>query len=139
MNVDCMPPRKPDHCLCGEPLPRRKSDGQVSPSRRWCRPSCGDDVVANHQWTAARARALRRSGYKVRYGCRHYPCRHCSVLTTAPEVNHIVPLVGSHRGWSCLNHEANLEVLCHDCHARVTREQRRSRAAAAASTKPTTA
>jgi hypothetical protein len=39
------------------------------------------------------------------------------------EVNHIQPLAGSYRLVSCLNHQVNLEVLCHRCHAAVTREQ----------------
>jgi 5-methylcytosine-specific restriction endonuclease McrA len=65
-----------------------------------------------------------RGGRRSRIGRVHaYLCAHCRQPTTAPEVNHIVPVVGGNRSATCLNHEENLEVLCHSCHLDATAQQ----------------
>lgn len=63
---------------------------------------------------------------------RGYRCAKCGGLTEAPEVNHIIPVVGGNRSVSCLNHEENLEVLCHSCHVPTTKAQAEARRAAVA-------
>lgn len=69
-----------------------------------------------------------RGGRRSRIGRVHaYLCAHCRQPTTAPEVNHIVPVVGGNRSATCLNHEENLEVLCHSCHVPTTRRQAEAR------------
>lgn len=45
-------------------------------------------------------------------------------LHTQLEVDHIIPLNGSPRGKTCLNHQTNLRVVCHRCHLILTAEQR---------------
>jgi hypothetical protein len=45
----------------------------------------------------------------------------------ALEVNHIEPRQGGGYAHGCHHHQANLETLCHRCHARVTARQRRER------------
>lgn len=54
---------------------------------------------------------------------RGYRCALCGQLTEEPEVNHIKPVLGGHRSVTCLNHEENLEVLCHTCHLGATAQQ----------------
>ena len=45
----------------------------------------------------------------------------------ALEVNHIEPRRGGGYAHGCHHHQANLETLCHRCHARVTARQQRAR------------
>jgi len=134
--LPCMPPRADGRCVCGELLPKRR-DGELSRSRRWCGKKCAGQTTLRHYWPAARSAALarnRRAG-----GC----CNHCGAVDPGKrpdgkryryrsrfEVNHIVPLEGAYRGWSCLNHPDNLETLCHSCHLRVTNAQRLRRRSA---------
>ncbi len=135
--VACMPPRVEGRCVCGAPLPAGK-DGVVSPRRRWCGKTCADTATLRHFWSQARTAALTRNRRAGGW------CDHCGVPDPGKrpdgkryryrshfEVNHIVPLVGAYRGWSCLNHPDNLEVLCHACHVYVTNQQRASRRLAA--------
>jgi 5-methylcytosine-specific restriction endonuclease McrA len=51
-------------------------------------------------------------------------CRRCGEIAARPEVNHIEPVNGGPRHFTCRNHQDNLEVLCHECHVVVTSEQR---------------
>jgi 5-methylcytosine-specific restriction endonuclease McrA len=72
-------------------------------------------------------------GRPSRIGRVHaYLCARCRQPTTAPEVNHIVPVVGGNRSATCMNHEENLEVLCHSCHVPTTKRQAAERRAAVA-------
>ena len=60
-------------------------------------------------------------------GQNWYRCKMCLQLTRDPEVNHITPRNGKGYGNGCWNHQDNLEVLCHDCHVKVTMWQGRAR------------
>lgn len=46
---------------------------------------------------------------------------------TSLEVNHIEPRRGAGYAHGCHHHQANLETLCHRCHARVTARQQAER------------
>lgn len=48
------------------------------------------------------------------------------------EVHHRVPLLGQPRSMTCYNHQANLVVLCHDCHGDTHHPNRHDRARIAA-------
>lgn len=122
--VDCME-ETPDAyarglCMCGCALPVGKN-GKRNPNRTWCSKGCVDRVLGNHEWGHARAAALERVG-RNRDG---WACEMCGVKTLWPEVNHKEPLRGGVRQKTCLNHQDNLEVLCHSCHLGVTAEQRK--------------
>ncbi len=110
---------------CRKALPPRRT--------AYCSDKHASEFERNHVWSAARRAARRRS---------RWACEQCglkpSELRKDPrarsafsrhelrlEVNHIQPLVGAYRGVTCLNHQSNLEVLCHRCHVAVTSEQRR--------------
>lgn len=125
--TSCMPGRTDGFCLCGNPLPRKKN-GEISAARVWCEPKCADRVMDQHSWTGARHAALKRN----RQADEGLHCERClrgfGDWRDTPEVNHIIPLVGADRVWTCANHEDNLEVLCHSCHLIVTAEQREARA-----------
>ena len=125
---------------CGTPL--------VGRQQRWCANGCDQLYWQNHRWNQARACALSRArvyGWRrrwvgplnsdggVRLAWTHlgHRCAHCGTTTTAPEVNHISPALGRHGQESCIHHQDNLEVLCHDCHLDVTRAQRAARTALA--------
>ena len=112
---------------CRAELPPRHS--------AYCSAKHAQEFERNHMWFAARRAARRRA---------RWTCERCgfkpSVVRKDPaarrlyarhelrlEVNHILPLVGAYRIVSCLNHQTNLEVLCHRCHASVTRDQRHER------------
>ncbi len=109
------------------------------PPRRtaYCSDKHAREFERNHVWLAARRAARRRA---------RWACERCgfkpSEIRKDPEarraytrhelrleVNHILPLVGTYRTVSCLNHQTNLEVLCHRCHLVATREQREAVAA----------
>ena len=87
----------------------------TGPKAWFCNKRCRDAWVINHWWTNARQFALLRS---------HDRCRRCSG-TDRLEVNHIVPRRGKPMTRSCIHHQSNLEVLCHDHHVEVTGHQRR--------------
>ena len=90
----------------------------------------------DHVWADARRYARRRAkwacercGFKpgdVRKDPqrRRLYARHVLRL----EVNHIQALGGRYRGVTCLNHQENLEVLCHSCHVQMTGAARVTRA-----------
>ena len=123
-------------------LCRLASCRMALPPRRtaYCSDKHAREFQRNHVWSAARQAARRRS----RWACERCGLRP-SVMRKNPdvhrafsrrelrlEVNHIQPLVGAYRGVTCLNHQSNLEVLCHRCHVAVTSEQRRLTVASAA-------
>ncbi len=100
----------PGHCAvatCAKPLPRRR--------RRWCSDQCSRVYGQNHDWGNARMAARRRDGYK---------CVRCESKEKI-EVNHIIPRRGRGYGTGCQHHQTNLETLCHNCHVRITNEQRK--------------
>lgn len=99
-----------NHCHCGNRLTGRQ--------RRYCSRQCSRDNRNNHRWTQARAEALEKATW--------YACAHCEHLFQRHDiqVNHIIPCLGKHSIWGCHHHQSNLEVLCKDCHATVTAEQR---------------
>jgi hypothetical protein len=104
------------------------------PPRRtaYCCNKHAREFERNHVWFAARQAARRRA---------KWACEQCGFKPTQVrkdpqarsgflrhelrlEVNHIHPLAGAYRGVTCLNHQSNLEVLCHRCHVAMTSEQR---------------
>lgn len=102
-------PFKPHHrrCnWCAKKLPKRK--------QKWCSIACSRAYHNNHHWNSARKLAKIRDGYK---------CVKCGD-TKALEVNHIDPCLGKHNEDGCWHHVSGLETLCHDCHLRVTKQQR---------------
>lgn len=101
---------------CGRALTGRLTWFCRAPA--WCRVA----YLANHDWTMAKGIALRRSGdgYKRTARCIRPDCEMPFL-----EVNHIVPRKGQGYQMGCHHHQDNLEVLCHDHHVEVTREQRR--------------
>ena len=100
------------------------------PPRRtaYCSARHAREFERNHLWFAARRVARRRA----RYSCERCAFRPAHIRGDPEarrryarhelqlEVNHVVPLPGAYRLVSCANHQANLEVLCHACHALVT-------------------
>jgi hypothetical protein len=105
------------------------------PSRRtaYCSDKHARDFERNHVWLYARRAARRRAGWACeRCGFKPSEIRKDPLARRAYsrhelrlEVNHILPLAGSYRAVTCLNHQTNLEVLCRRCHLTVTRDQRR--------------
>jgi hypothetical protein len=126
------------HVTCADlsqPVCRLASCRTTLPPRRtaYCSDKHAREFARDHVWSDARNAAKRRS---------KWACERCgfkpSVVRKDPEarasysrhelrleVNHIQPLVGTYRGVTCLNHQSNLEVLCHRCHVAITNEQRR--------------
>jgi len=111
-------------CLwCRRPLNGRKA--------LCCSPTCTAAFSTNHFWSAAAPEALRRA---------HSTCLRCGrqpfwasrdwtpgaglregvnpddLVRIFLEVHHRVPLLGQPRSMTCYNHQANLLVLCSDCH-----------------------
>lgn len=134
----------------------RWCDAPVAPGFAWCGNRCEDEYRANHWWDHARRAALARDGHRcVRCGLgpgaeaaaralarvllRLGPFDAARLWATEAwrdldlacqvEVNHVVPRVGAGYGSGCHHHLDGLETLCHRCHAGVTTEQRRLRAA----------
>jgi hypothetical protein len=104
------------------------------PPRRtaFCSDKHAVEFERNHVWMAARRAARRRARWACER-CGFKPSearkdpearRRYSRAELRLEVNHIAPLAGSYRTVTCLNHQSNLEVLCHRCHLLATREQR---------------
>lgn len=115
------------------------------PKRFYCSDACRVEFERNHFWGTARTAALYRSaifgleevpneGWRGSEGQHHpllrYICPRCE-QPGAFEVNHVIPLLGGPRQFTCLNHLDNLEALCHACHVTVTNYQRTQRAIAA--------
>ena len=104
------------------------------PPRRtaYCSDKHAREFERNHVWLFARRAARRRAGWACqRCGFKPSEVRRDPIARRVYsryelrlEVNHILPLVGSYRSVTCLNHQGNLEVLCHVCHLAVTKEQR---------------
>lgn len=137
MSVRCdalvWPERSERRCDgCGDALTGRQ--------RRWCSDDCANLYWTNHRFNRAREACRERSVARYRlveiygpdgtverqcYVPTHWRCAHCGRHTPFPEVNHIRPAMGAHAAESCIHHQDNLEVLCGDCHAVVTRRQRR--------------
>ncbi len=90
--------------------------------RRWhtdrCRLKYQHSLLDNHYWSYARKAAKKRDKVCVTCGS-----------DIKLEVNHRIPLVGSGYGPSHAHHLENLQVLCHQCHVKVTSAQRRMRKA----------
>lgn len=92
---------------------------------RWCSEACSKWWYENHTWTGAKSVAKKRTLIKrERGGWTWYRCEHCEAPTTSPEVNHKTPVLGAHGVNGCHHHNDGLEVLCHECHLKVTRAQR---------------
>ena len=103
--------RKPGVCRkkgCGKTLTGRQT--------RWCSKACATWFTNQHRWTNARRQAKSLVA--------HYKCAKCDGFFKTVEVNHIKPCVGE-RGWSCHHHQINLEVVCKNCHKKITAEQRK--------------
>ena len=77
----------------------------LKPRRSTCGGDCRKTFEVNHFWWAARRECLRRTNNL---------CARC--WKQADEVNHIKPISGGIRWITCLNHQENLEALCHSCH-----------------------
>jgi hypothetical protein len=117
---------------CGNGL-----SGQI----RWCSITCEQQYLRNHNWNMARQAALERDDHCcVKCGWMPEACGYLdngqfvlwsrSNLTLEPEanwleVNHIIPRRGAGYDFGCHHHLATLETLCHQCHVKVTRRQRR--------------
>ena len=104
------------------------------PPRRtaYCSDNHAREFERDHVWSAARRAARRRAKWACeRCGFKPSEIRKDANARSAfsrhelrLEVNHIQPLVGTYRGVTCLNHQGNLEVLCHRCHIAATKEQK---------------
>jgi hypothetical protein len=113
-----------------EPLCRLASCRQPLAGRRtaYCSDKHALEFQRDHVWSDARRAARRRA---------KWACERCGFKPSEVkkdelrralyrrhelrlEVNHIQPLGGRYRGVSCLNHQSNLEVLCHSCHLLAT-------------------
>jgi hypothetical protein len=109
---------------CRAPLPPRRT--------AYCCDRHAREFERNHVWLAARRAARRRArwacercGFKPSEVRKDREARRAfSRFELRLEVNHILPLAGSYRSVTCLNHQTNLEVLCHRCHLLVTKDQR---------------
>lgn len=112
---------------CRRPLPARR--------RAYCSDAHARQFTRNHVWLEARKAARRRARWACeRCGFKPSTVKKDAVARTLYarvelrlEVNHILPLGGAYRGVTCLNHQTNLEVLCHRCHVAVTETQRLNR------------
>jgi hypothetical protein len=101
-------------------LPRRRT--------AYCCAKHAREWERNHVWFAARQAARRRARWACeRCGFKPLQVRRDPQARAAfsrhelrLEVNHIQPLGGAYRRVTCLNHQSNLEVLCHRCHLAVT-------------------
>jgi hypothetical protein len=96
--------------------------------RAYCSDRHAREFERNHVWSAARRAARRRANWSCeRCGFKPSDVRKDPVRRRLfnrhelrLEVNHIQALGGRYRQVNCLNHQENLEVLCHDCHRLVT-------------------
>lgn len=128
---------------CGKAL---VNTGYACRAKKSVQPPHLQEYNRNHYWGQARYAALRRDdnkcvkcGYQEQYRCPEcggslYGGRWCRGCRREPgrgplEVNHIIPRNGNKDDNSCFHHLDNLETLCHDCHVKETRVQRRHRKA----------
>lgn len=72
---------------------------------RWCSLDCSNDTLANHMWTMARFRSMKRTDHR---------CEQCGAQPV--QVHHVVPCLGAHGEYSCKHHQTNLTPLCHEHH-----------------------
>lgn len=79
----------------------------------------GDVIEPAHFITAGRWVALCSMCFKP-----EHPYDHPDYRKRELKVDHIIPLDGGIRGTTCRNHQENLRVICHECHLKVTAEQR---------------
>ncbi len=138
--------------LCWEPDCRKPL---AKYARKWCGEHGGRFQIwlRNHKWWAARDYVLLKAcirehpkgaAYLKKYGPRNdgygphrfwqepckLQCALCGSITESPEVDHMIPMNGDERSSEdCRHHVSNLRVLCHRCHAGVTRRQAFGRAA----------
>jgi hypothetical protein len=113
-----------------ESLCRLASCRGALPPRRtaYCSDRHAREFERDHVWLFARRAARRRARWACeRCGFKPSEIRKDPIARRAfsrhelrLEVNHILPLAGSYRSVTCLNHQTNLEVLCHRCHQAVT-------------------
>lgn len=113
-----------------EPLCRLASCRKPLEGRRtaYCSDKHAQEFERNHVWPAARRAARRRAGW----GCERCGFKPSEARQDPErrrlfrrhelrlEVNHIQALGGRYRRVTCLNHQSNLEVLCHACHLLMT-------------------
>lgn len=101
------------------------------------RNSCRKQWRRNHQWTLAKAAALRRDGYHcVRLGCGIGPVPRAGAVKGRVEVNHRTSVAATARAaglttatalrskTGCWNHLDGLETLCIAHHHEETARQR---------------
>jgi hypothetical protein len=122
-----------DYVTCvdvSEPLCRLASCRAPLDGRRsaYCSDQHAREFARHHVWANARTAARRRA----KWACERCGFKPADVKKDPErrflfrrhelrlEVNHIHPLGGRYRGVTCLNHQENLEVLCHSCHLLVT-------------------
>lgn len=89
----------------------------------YCSEPCQLAFDREHFWNMARGEAIRRNA-RVHGG--KPSCVRCGIqesMDVVLEVNHIEPVRGGPRNGTCLNHQENLELLCHPCHVLATEEQ----------------
>ncbi len=140
--------KRQDRCIvphCGKSLPPRR--------RRYCSNECAIWWPNNHYWTMAAGAAMKHNRevnsiavklkswngheferiiaccsrcHKPPLGEYEEGVTHREALDSRLEIDHIIPLNGSARSTTCLNHQENLRVVCHKCHLELTREQRKS-------------
>ena len=131
--MTALPPSWRDFVTCvdlSEQLCRLASCRTPLEGRRtaYCSDKHAREFQRDHVWADARRAARRRA---------KWACERCGFkpneIKKDPErrliftrhelrleVNHIQPLGGRYRGVTCLNHQENLEVLCHRCHVLAT-------------------
>jgi hypothetical protein len=105
---------------CRAPLEGRRS--------AYCSDKHARKFQRDHVWAVARRAARRRA----KWACERCGMKPADIRKDPErraiysrhqlrlEVNHIQPLGGRYRGVTCLNHQSNLEVLCHNCHVGAT-------------------
>ena len=105
---------------CRQPLEGRRT--------AYCSDKHAREFERQHVWRDARTAARRRA----KWSCERCGFKPGDVKKDPErrilfrrhelrlEVNHIQPLGGRYRGVTCLNHQENLEVLCHNCHVLAT-------------------
>lgn len=123
----------------------RQCGTEIAESRAYCSDVCRKAFERQHFWNTASSHALTlacpggESHVRDERGLwkrQQSVCRRCQKSCglflrhvngqREAEVNHIVPVNGNRPHFGCCHHQENLEVLCHDCHVTVTKEQRRA-------------
>ena len=148
----CRTPRWKPYCgecgFCGKPL---VNTGYACRASKDVQPTHLAEYNKNHYWGQARFEALQRDDYKCvkcswpevidhsiclegktpKHNRNDTWCYKCRRTTSSGplEVNHIIPRNGNKEDNSCFHHLDNLETLCHACHVKVTRVQRRHKKA----------